>query len=610
VVFIHGLGQGLSFYLAFLANLTRGDRKAHDAPDPDPAPADAAADSPAAIAAALQALAAAAGRDVFLVEMSYIAGRVWEQVPSSLQVVDFIASMLAAHGYAQATFVGHSFGSFSAAWCIRYRPQMVASCMLIDPVALCLCWPTTCYQFVYDEPRSLAQALRCLAVSKELGIDRVMKRSFWWLENCMFLQNLPSRPVGDHKRNQLSEYSKSGNLFSGSHELFPVAGHPYHAHAPATIGTAAAASLYNTASRRPSLAAAPSLAPTPETEQAPDAATAPGSGSGSGSGSSLGFVPLPWEVDVYGVFAGLGYPPNSSQAAAVEEDLAIGGAERPAPAPPAERGEVFLAHSAPAPEAAVPEAYGLRNRLAPEAKAPDLTASASFPFPSPLPPAPDADADAPAAPAAPAAAAAAAPERQIKLAVYLAGCDDLLPAPRILNHMRLFYQQARHATAAATDAATAAAAADPLSLLSPVSAADEPPAHEPPAHAHAPPPAARAAFRPSALHVGAGGSRPEEAWGGSLSQCALGRQLAWATRRGLRIADSQPRVTVDPRNYTHVGGSSAVPMPGPRAAAAAVDVDVRTRVLYAPGKGHGHVLVSPAAAAQLRTLLKWLTEED
>uniref|UniRef100_A0A0A9X6W4 Abhydrolase domain-containing protein 4 n=1 Tax=Lygus hesperus TaxID=30085 RepID=A0A0A9X6W4_LYGHE len=110
LVFIHGLGQGLIHYLNFIRDI-------------------------------------ATNRDVFLLELSYISSRVGEHVPESKEVADALSIMLQEHNYSRAIFMGHSFGTFTVNWCMKFHPDFVHSVMLIDPVTLLVCYPTTCHTF-------------------------------------------------------------------------------------------------------------------------------------------------------------------------------------------------------------------------------------------------------------------------------------------------------------------------------------------------------------------------------------------------------------------------------------------------------------------------------
>lgn len=154
LVFIHGLGQGLIHYLNFISDIKN--------------------------------------RDVFLLELSYISSRVGEHVPESKEVADTLSIILQEHNYSRAIFMGHSFGTFTITWCMKFHPNIVHSIMLIDPVTLLVCYPTTCYTFQYKKPDNIMSWIRSIAVSKELGVTRVMRRHFWWQDNCLFVEDIPT----------------------------------------------------------------------------------------------------------------------------------------------------------------------------------------------------------------------------------------------------------------------------------------------------------------------------------------------------------------------------------------------------------------------------------
>jgi len=101
LVFMHGLGHGLSFYCHFLVYL---------------------------------ALAWGDKRTVILCEFPYVSLRLAERILPVEESVAAIETALAEEGYSQAIFAGHSFGTYCVTWCIKYRPWIVKSAMLLDPV--------------------------------------------------------------------------------------------------------------------------------------------------------------------------------------------------------------------------------------------------------------------------------------------------------------------------------------------------------------------------------------------------------------------------------------------------------------------------------------------
>jgi hypothetical protein len=57
------------------------------------------------------------------------------------QFSNSIRLMLKRHGFDQASFVGHSFGTIIAGWVVKLHPDMVSHLTLLDPVSLLLGLP-------------------------------------------------------------------------------------------------------------------------------------------------------------------------------------------------------------------------------------------------------------------------------------------------------------------------------------------------------------------------------------------------------------------------------------------------------------------------------------
>ena len=68
---MHGIGQGLAFYLHMIARVR--------------------------------------DRPVLLVEFPYVSMRMWEIVPSARETVDAVSTMLYMHGFDKACFMGHRY---------------------------------------------------------------------------------------------------------------------------------------------------------------------------------------------------------------------------------------------------------------------------------------------------------------------------------------------------------------------------------------------------------------------------------------------------------------------------------------------------------------------
>ncbi len=262
LVFVHGLGQGLINYLHFISHIT--------------------------------------DRDVFLVELSHISTRVWEHVPGAVEVVCFVQALLQEHNYARAIFAGHSFGTITIAWLIRYRPELVYSALIIDPVTLMLCLPLTCYTFVYKPPRDVMDWVRYLTVGQEMGISRVMKRNFWWQENVLFLEDLPHHmPVPDSEDRTAFYSSVSSRARLGHHAAYDAI--TLTKDQPAGAAAAAGGASFGSGEEKEELESYDSHRPHYEGGNVHQLSTSSSIASSTG-GDSFEFVPLPGEVDVYGIF--------------------------------------------------------------------------------------------------------------------------------------------------------------------------------------------------------------------------------------------------------------------------------------------------------------------
>merc|ERR1711862_277637 len=118
VVFIHGLGVGLTPYLPFIKRI-------------------------------------ADMRELFVVELPEVAQTGSELVLPPSAMAEEIAAMLAAHGHSRACFIGHSYGTAVLSWIIRSRPDIVAQPIFLDPICFLLANPDVAYNFIYRRPNNV-----------------------------------------------------------------------------------------------------------------------------------------------------------------------------------------------------------------------------------------------------------------------------------------------------------------------------------------------------------------------------------------------------------------------------------------------------------------------
>jgi hypothetical protein len=109
IVFCHGIGIGLIFYLTLVDELLRLERP------------------------------------LLLPEISYVSGfRPWQSPNSVLPpaaVTSCLLSILACHGYARGAFLGHSYGTSYLSFMCKYAPRAVAAVLFLDPICFCLHCP-------------------------------------------------------------------------------------------------------------------------------------------------------------------------------------------------------------------------------------------------------------------------------------------------------------------------------------------------------------------------------------------------------------------------------------------------------------------------------------
>lgn len=145
------------------------------------------------IGSIVHAAGAGQDRDVFLIDLdcTKIKSLVFA-MPSPEHHADCVAAILARHGVKRASIIGHSFGSIAAAWFVKRHVDMVAHISLLDPVSLLLFFPEVSYAFLYRFPSTLVEWIIYLVAAQEITISHTLYRNFWWYNNLIWLEDLPS----------------------------------------------------------------------------------------------------------------------------------------------------------------------------------------------------------------------------------------------------------------------------------------------------------------------------------------------------------------------------------------------------------------------------------
>ncbi|CAB9523359.1 expressed unknown protein [Seminavis robusta] len=136
------------------------------------------------------------GRPIFLPEISTVSAmRPWVFPGECLnpdQVATTLATMLASHGYTQATFAGHSFGTFWLSYVIKYAPDIVAGLVFMDPVCFCLYDSSLTRSVVYNQPDpgDVGYLIRT-----DMMVNWSVQRHFSWVRGNLLLEELMEQDV-------------------------------------------------------------------------------------------------------------------------------------------------------------------------------------------------------------------------------------------------------------------------------------------------------------------------------------------------------------------------------------------------------------------------------
>ncbi|CAM9235807.1 unnamed protein product [Ectocarpus sp. 12 AP-2014] len=159
IVFFHGVGAGLPFYVLALWKMCR-----HRTSIIVEAPS-------------------------IMMSLALLRGHT---PPSEDQLVESVEGILERHGVKRAAFFGHSFGSISVAWMARRKPHLVSQIVLLDPVCLLLFLPNVARSFLFPDTNGmpLHERLMLYLVTREKGISHTLRRHFWWYANVMWPEDI------------------------------------------------------------------------------------------------------------------------------------------------------------------------------------------------------------------------------------------------------------------------------------------------------------------------------------------------------------------------------------------------------------------------------------
>ena len=174
VLFLHGIGVGLSTYVPFLRDLNaypEGDQQDGDI-------------------------------GVLALEILPISFRIVPSLPRREQFCLQLKAILESHPeFANGfTLISHSYGSVLATHILSSHASLglrslVKSLVLVDPVTILLHLPDVAYNFTYRTPRSASQWELWYFASTDISVAHTLARGFFWSENILWKEDCEQFPV-------------------------------------------------------------------------------------------------------------------------------------------------------------------------------------------------------------------------------------------------------------------------------------------------------------------------------------------------------------------------------------------------------------------------------
>lgn len=175
ILFLHGLGLGLSEYALALRALLRP----HGQPAPYP------------VVIPLQPW------------MSYEFFsprflRPWHHVEAPA----LLHGILTRHGFdkCHVSILSHSMGTIVHAWLMRAWPKLIARSVFVDPVCFQLWEPHICYRFLYKPTESFVEFVLRYFAARELGNANLLTRHFDWSSNVLLMHDVWKHHTPDDVR--------------------------------------------------------------------------------------------------------------------------------------------------------------------------------------------------------------------------------------------------------------------------------------------------------------------------------------------------------------------------------------------------------------------------
>lgn len=165
VLFIHGIGVGLHFYLDFLKRLRRLNRE-H-------------------------------GIGVICLEVLPVSSRITQPILQSTEMTIEIQKILRHHGWSRCMIVSHSYGSVIATHLLR-NPETSSSVgplLFVDPVAFSFHSPQVPWNFLRRNPTSASEIQLQYFASMDPDVSHTLTRRFVWPDNSLWREDVEHRTM-------------------------------------------------------------------------------------------------------------------------------------------------------------------------------------------------------------------------------------------------------------------------------------------------------------------------------------------------------------------------------------------------------------------------------
>jgi hypothetical protein len=96
-----------------------------------------------------------------------------------------------SYDYSDRRSYSFSYGTACLSWIVQQCPAYIARLIFLDPICFGLFEPYVIFNFVYRIPYKLGHLYMYYFVCRELGISYVISRHFWWMQNNLFLEQIP-----------------------------------------------------------------------------------------------------------------------------------------------------------------------------------------------------------------------------------------------------------------------------------------------------------------------------------------------------------------------------------------------------------------------------------